>query len=156
FPPFVKSIAVQPDGRVLIGGSFTNVNGASRNRIARLNADGTVDGSFSSYVEIFFDPDYNPSSVASMAIQPDGKILMAGTFYRIDGVTRRGIARLDAGGTLDTNFAAVSGAPDVRAVALQSDGKVLIGGTFTSINGTNRNRIARLNADGSLDLSFDS
>ena len=144
----VYSIALQPDGKILIGGSFTSYNGTSRKYIARLNADGTLDASF------------NPGTgangyVNSIALQPDGKVLIGGEFASYNRTTRRRIARLNADGSLDASFNPGSGANgSVYSIALQPDGKVLIGGYFTSYNGTSRNRIARLNADGSLDASF--
>jgi uncharacterized delta-60 repeat protein len=71
----VHSIAVQPDGKVAIGGYFTSVNGSSRNRIARLNADGSLDSSF--------NPGPGPNNpIDALANQPDGKVLIAGGFNR--------------------------------------------------------------------------
>jgi uncharacterized delta-60 repeat protein len=144
----IYSAAVQPDGKILIGGAFTNYNGIGRNRIARLNADGSLDASF------------NPgtganSSVITIAVQPDGKILICGTFTIYNGTGRHCFARLNADGSLDATFNIGTGPNNsVYTIALQPDGKILIGGYFTSYNGTGRNRIARLNADGSLDTSF--
>ncbi len=137
----VYSVAVQPDGKILIGGRFTEFSGTSRIRIARLNTDGTLDTSF------------NPSAganqnVYSVAVQPDGKILISGNFTEYDGTSRIRIARLNADGTLDTSFNPGTGAgSDIEWIALQSDGKILIGGDFTEYNGTSRNGIARLNGD---------
>jgi uncharacterized delta-60 repeat protein len=146
----VNAVAIQSDGKIVIGGTFTSVNGTTRNRIARLNADGTL------------DTDFNPgtganNTVWTVAVQPDGKIVIGGAFTTVDGTTRNRIARLNADGTLDTSFGnGLAGASStVRAVAVQSDGKVVIGGDFTSVNGITINRVARLNADGSLDATFD-
>jgi len=145
----VDTIALQIDGKVLIGGGFTQVNSVGRNRIARLNADGSLDTSF------------NPGTgtnaeVDTIALQNDGKVLIGGKFTQVDGVGRSRIARLNADGSLDTSFDTSTGANEtVYDVALQSDGKVLIGGILTQVNGVGRNRIARLNADGSLDTGFD-
>jgi uncharacterized delta-60 repeat protein len=144
----VRAIAMQSDGKLLIGGSFTSYDGTARNRVARLNADGTLDTSF--VVGTGVD-----SSVWSVALQPDGKILIGGDFTSYDGTARGRVARLNADGTLDGSFTPGAGA-DARvwSVALQPDGKVLIGGDFTSYGNTSRNGIARLNADGSLDTTF--
>ena len=146
----VRHIALQPDGKMLIGGSFTSYNGAARNRIARLNADGSLDASF--------NPGIGASGeVYSIALQPDGKILIGGPFTSYNGTSRNGIARLNADGSLDASFDPGSGALNsnhIACIALQPDGKILIGGYFTSYNGTSRNRIARLNVNGSLDVSF--
>ena len=136
----VRSIVLQADGKILVGGDFTNIDGQTRNRIARLNTDGTADS-------------FNPSAdmnVRQLALQTDGKILVVGNFTTINTVTRNSIARLNADGTLDTNFVANANS-DVNTVALQSDGKILVGGSFLMINGQNRRLIARLNTDGTAD-----
>jgi len=144
----ILTVAVQADGKVLIGGEFTTVEGAGRNRIARLNADGTLDTSF--------DPGAGADDrVRTVAVQPDGKILIGGSFTAVDGVARNRIARLNADGSLDTSFDPGTGADiAVRTMVVQTDGKVLIGGDFTTVNGVARSHIARLNADGSVDTSF--
>ncbi len=141
----VWALAVQADGKIVVGGDFTTVNGAGRLNIARLNADGSLDSGF------------NPGSGAnnyiySLALQPDGKILIGGIFGTVNGVARNGIARLNTNGSLDTSFNPV--ANTTRSIVLQADGKIVIGGQFNTVNGTPRNGIARLNADGSLDTSF--
>ncbi|MBP1750267.1 MAG: hypothetical protein H6Q52_2806 [Deltaproteobacteria bacterium] len=143
----VLSIVPQKDnGKILIGGWFTTIGGVTRNRIARLNADGSLDTTF------------NPNAsdrVWYIALQADGKMVIGGDFTTIGGVTRNRIARLNADGSLDTTFN-----PNVNdsvdSIALQEDGKVLIGGKFTSVGGVTRNNIARLNADGSLDTAWSS
>ncbi len=145
----VYAVASQPDGKVLIGGQFTQVDGTAYGAIARLNADGTPDTTF------------NPGtgangSVRALVLQDNGKVLIAGEFTQVNGIARARVARLNPNGSLDTTFNPVSGPDDVvRAVARQSDGKVVIGGDFTQIGTTGRAHIARLNADGSLDITFD-
>jgi len=145
----VNVIALQPDGKIIISGSFTRYNGVGRNRIARLNADGSLDTTF------------NPragadDAVNAIAIQPDGKIVMGGSFTTYNDVERNFIARLNADGSLDTTFAPRAGANDaVNTIALQPDGKIVIGGSFTAYDDVARNFLARLNADGSLDTSFE-
>jgi uncharacterized delta-60 repeat protein len=147
-PVFV--VVVQPDGKILIGGDFTTLspNGGgmvTRNHIARLNPDGTLDTAF--------NPNAN-DSVFSIAVQADGQILAGGLFMSIGGQTRNHIARLDAttglADSLDPN------ANDaVFSIAVQADGKVLAGGNFTSIGGQTRNHIARLDATTGLADSLD-
>ncbi len=146
------TVVQQPDGKVLIGGSLTMFNGVSlglRN-IARLRADGSLDGSFLNGMS------GAGGAVNDIALQPDGKILIGGSFYAVNGVSRGGIARLNADGSLDGTFLnGMSGAGGaVNAIALQPDGKVVIGGGFGTVNGASHNGLARLNADGSLDESF--
>jgi uncharacterized delta-60 repeat protein len=143
----VIGIAAQADGKVLIGGTFTGVRGVTRNRIARLNADGSLDTGFNPNADF---------TVNGVAVQADGKVLIGGQFTTVGGVGRNRIARLNADGSLDTGFnpnVSTLGSV-VNSIALQADGKVLIGGTFTTVGGVTRNRIARLNADGSLDTGF--
>ena len=146
----VLASAVQSDGKILIAGEFTQVGGTSRNRIARLNADGGLDTSFA--------PGTGANNwVKCVAIQPDGKIIIGGWFTSYNGVACGRIARLNVDGTLDATFTPGSGASSsLNAITLQSDGRILIGGDFTTYNGTARGRIARLNVNGSLDATFTS
>jgi uncharacterized delta-60 repeat protein len=146
----ISSVAVQSDGKVLIGGSFGTVNDVSRSNIARLNADGSLDSAFQMGLS---GADYE---VRSIVVQPNGQLLIGGSFTYVNGVRRLGIARLNADGTLDNGFLnGLAGANgSVFAVAVQSDGKVLIGGFFTTVNGVSRTNIARLSADGTLDSGF--
>ncbi|MFQ3590922.1 MAG: BACON domain-containing carbohydrate-binding protein, partial [Chloracidobacterium sp.] len=147
--PSVQEIAVQADGRVVVGGQFSNVNGVGRNNMARLNSNGSLDTAF------------NPGSgtddtVQTVVIQSDGKLLIAGFFTSVNGIPRGRVARLNPDGTVDSGFASGSGANEVvSAMALQPDGRVVIGGDFTSVGGSSRNRIARLSASGGLDPTFD-
>ena len=138
------TLALQPDGKLLIGGSFTTVNASNLNRIARFNTNGTLDGSF--------NPNAN-GSVNTIAVQPDGRILLGGDFTSIGGTHRNRLARLNADGTLDTNFNP-NVSSTVSTLALQADGRIVLGGSFTNVGGLTRNRLARLNADGSVDTTF--
>ena len=144
FDRYVGAIAVQPDGKILIGGNFTNILGVARTNIARLNTDGTLDTAF--------DPNAN-SDVNAIAVQADGKILVSGSFTSIGGQTRNYIARLDATTGLADSF---NPNPNgiVRPIAIQADGKILIGGAFSTVLGVTRTNIARLNTDGTLDTAF--
>lgn len=146
---FVRASALQPDGKVIIGGNFTTYNGTNRNDIARLHADGSLD------VDFAVGTGFN-SVVSVIALQPDGKVLVGGNFTTFNGTSCVRIARLNADGTLDTGFNSGTGpSTSVFAIAVQTDGKILIGGNFTTFNGTARARMARLNADGTLDATFD-
>jgi uncharacterized delta-60 repeat protein len=143
------AIAIQADGKILVGGYFTTLCGQTRNHIARLNLDGTLDNTFNPGAD---GPP--PPSVRTIAVQPDGKILVGGYFSTLGGQTRNCIGRLNADGTLDTSFKP-SANSYVFAIAVQADGKILAGGYFTSLGGQTRNHIGRLNSDGSLDTTFD-
>jgi uncharacterized delta-60 repeat protein len=155
----VRAIAVQSDGKILIGGSFTKVGGGgfgntTRNHIARLNADGSVDASF--------NPGAN-NDIIAMAVQTDGKVVVGGLFTTIGGggtgsTTRNRIARLNADGSVDASFNPGANAA-VESLVLQSDGKIVVGGSFTTLGGggtgsTPRSSIGRVNADGSVDATF--
>ena len=142
----VRKVSLQPDGKILLAGLFSSIGGVTRNSIARLNADGSLDTSF------------NPlgganNIVTDIVRQPDGKILISGVFSVINGVNRPFIARLNTDGSTDTTFDAAANS-SVFTVQLQPDGKILVGGAFTSIGGAPRNRIARLNSNGSIDSTF--
>ena len=142
---FVHSIAVQADGKILAGGEFTSIGGQTRNRIARLETDGRLDQP----LDLGLLP--AASAVEATAVQPDGKVLIGGTFSSVLGVPRNNIARLNTDGTLDTLFNPNAN-NRVDAIAVQSDGKILAGGLLPGSRQTadhdTRNRIARLNADG--------
>jgi uncharacterized delta-60 repeat protein len=154
----VFAIVVQPNHKILVGGgafeaSFTG------NHVVRLNRDGSLDASF------------NPGSgeddaVHAIGLQRDKKVVIGGAFTTVQDLPRRGLARLNEDGSLDSDYRPVlegslgflpggfAAATGVYAMALQQDGRLVIGGNFSAANGTVRNGIARLNADGSLDASF--
>ena len=145
----VNSVALQSDGKILIGGLFTTVDGQTRNHLARLNVDGSLESTAT------FNPGTGANeNVYSVVVQPDGKILLGGLFTSVDGQTRNSIARLNADGSLEgaATFNPGTGANgSIRSIVQQADGKILLGGEFTSVNGQPRNHIARLHPDGSLE-----
>ncbi|MCW5959046.1 MAG: VCBS repeat-containing protein [Pyrinomonadaceae bacterium] len=146
----VRTMKVESDGKILLGGSFSIVNGTFRNTLARLNADGTIDPSFSPSITAS-----TITSVDSLDLDLNGKILIGGEFSGVNGTSRRNIARLHSDGTLDTAFAPQNGTNlPVRSVLPESDGGILIGGDFQIFNNLPKYRIARLNSDGSLNQSF--
>jgi uncharacterized delta-60 repeat protein len=138
-------LRVQADGKILALGDFNSYNGTARAKLARLNADGSLDGTFTPSI---------PSTANSIELQPDGKILVLGGSMGINGFGRTGVARLNSDGTLDTSFNPVISSPTVWVAVVQPDGKIVFGGTFGTVNGVSRPNLARLNADGSLDLTF--
>lgn len=199
----VSAFAVQPDGKVVIGGTFSDYGSDSRSNLARLNADGTIDrtfanrgvygscsavrlqsdgkilvgGWFTDFISVTstrvarsrimrlnadgsLDPSFNPGAggeVIDFAVQPDGKILVAGNFTTFAGQAVNRLARLLSDGTLDPTFAIGTGASyTVFAVCVLPDGKVLVGGSFTYFNGSTVGRIVRLTATGAIDGSFAS
>ena len=94
----VNAVAVQPDGKILIGGYFTSVNGSAQSLVARLNADGSLDLSFNSPVM----SNSNFGGVNALALQPDGKILVGGHF--LIGTEVKNTVRLNSNGSLDGTF----------------------------------------------------
>jgi uncharacterized delta-60 repeat protein len=151
----VEAMALQPDGKILIGGGFAIYNGdaGASDGLMRLNANGTRDATFNSGGSGVNAP------ISAITLQPDGKILAGGSFTNYNGnpVSAR-LVRLNADGTPDTTFnAGGSGAnAPVRDIAVQTDGKILIAGSFISYNGetTASDGIMRLNADGTRDVHF--
>ncbi|MBK9989575.1 MAG: hypothetical protein IPP19_02265 [Verrucomicrobia bacterium] len=148
-----QSMAVQSDGKIVVAGLFTTFNGSSRNYIARLNSDGSLDTAF--------NPGTGFDTYAySVAMQSDGKIVVGGAFSSFNGTARKGVCRLNTDGTIDTTLAIgtglVSGTSTGRvfSLAVQSDGRILLGGDFTAFNGTARGNIARVDSTGALDTTF--
>ncbi len=144
----ITVMARQADGKIIIGGSFTSYNGTTVGRLARLNTNGTRDNTFTTTSGAI-------SNINAIALQPDGKIIIAGAFLIYNGTVVNRIVRLNSNGTIDNTFAVGSGFnSNVIAMALQADGKLLAAGLFTTYKGTAANRIVRINTDGSMDNSF--
>jgi uncharacterized delta-60 repeat protein len=162
---FIRSISICPDGKVIVQGPFTNINGMNRMNLVRLNADGSIDATFNPASRTGqLKAGYGPS-IHAHAVQPDGKVIVGGSFTALDGISRNGIGRLDLDGSLDRTFDPGSGigiaglnivSEGVISIAVQSDGKVLLGGRFSSINGISRPGVARINSDGSPDAEFNA
>jgi uncharacterized delta-60 repeat protein len=196
----VTALTMQPDGKIIVVGKFSTVGGASHNRIARLNSNGTVDSAFtvslgSDAHAVLYTPDGRiwvggnfgllrinaitgavdtpagsdaiSGAVFALALQSDGKVVIAGKFGRVGTTARRNIARIGTDGRVDTTFKAdtdnsvdtdgagtASVASSAFALAVQPDGKVLVGGYFVRINGVARRYFARLNSNGTVDTAF--
>src|SRR5437588_6470286 len=144
----VLALALQTDGRIIVGGQFSQVDLTQRFNLARLNSDGSVD--------LSFDPGNGPNGdVNAIVIQPDGRILIGGTFIGYNGFARGGVARVLGNGMLDSSFdSGVGTVGHVLALALQHNGQIVLGGRFVQYSGINRNFIARVFSDGSLDFGF--
>lgn len=144
----VTTLTLQPDGKVIMGGDFTLFDGIAQNKIIRFESNGTKDVSFG------IGSGFN-STVKTIVIQTDGKLLVGGNFTMFNGDSTNYLIRLNTDGTKDANFNIGDGFNDyVKTIALQSDGKILIGGNFTQFNGENQNYCMRLNSDGTKDESF--
>src|SRR6185503_16953794 len=143
----VRAVALEPGGKILLGGTFFYINGLIRENLGRLKIDGSEDG-------------YNPSpngQIWTIAAESSGKALVSGGFTTIGGANRKNLARLQSGGMNDLTFDPGTGINNTAYSMIPlANGKWLIGGSFTTYNGIPRTRIARINADGTLDATFDA
>ena len=157
----VHALALQGDDEVIVGGSFTTFRGASRNSLARLHTDGSLDA---------FSPglafgSYNGAtpSVQAVAVQADGKILVAGSFTVLNQPGGGGVARLNADGSLDSTFNVGTGVVDdggavgtAYTLNVLPNGEILVGGAFVTFDGVATAGLVRLHANGSLDTTFNA
>ncbi|MFD0862530.1 T9SS type A sorting domain-containing protein [Sungkyunkwania multivorans] len=146
----VESIAIQPDGKIIIAGSFTSYNGTSINRLARLHPDGSLDNSF--------NIGSGPSGIVyKVKVLPNGKIFIAGSISRYNDQDCDFIVKLNSDGSRDTSFTVVhnsnqsSPAYDFHVLP---DGKVLLAGILNDFAESGTRTLVRLNADGSHDTTF--
>ncbi len=150
----ILALALRTDGKVVIAGFFSSVNGTNRPSIARLNADGSLD--------LGFNPGSGPNAeIDSVAEQADGKLLIGGFFSTFNGSARSGLARLNSNGSLDAGFnpsLAVGNNFNQRVVlsiVVQPDGRIIVGGLFNQVSGIlTRQNLARFDANGNLDANF--
>lgn len=148
---YVYSIALQPDGKMILGGNFTSFNGKIANYITRIDSTGRMDNSFNMAGIGTNGP------VVKLLLQQDGKILLAGNFSTYNGTAGISCIRLNNDGSRDTSFKTGSGAnAGIRSMAIQADGKILIGGSFTAFNGWVNPFLIRLNTNGTVDENFNT
>ena len=151
----IYDIKIQYDGKILLGGIFTQCSGETYNGIVRLNSDYTIDNTF--IVGVGFT-----GSVRKIIVQDDGKILCGGGFTEYSGMTRNCIIRLNSDGSVDNTFNIGSGFADtlygygayVTEIFVQNDGKILVGGYYDQYSGQTASAIIRLNSDGTIDDTF--
>lgn len=158
FPNNLRSLTVQADDKILVGGNLDSYNGQAVANLLRLNADGTRDAGFS-VGPLGLTAAGNPTSPNSgtpetILVQPDGKIVVGGLFAQVGGAPASNLVRLNADGTPDNTFLSTGTNGSVRTLARQPDGKLLVGGLFTQVNGQAGGGLVRLNADGTRDASF--
>jgi len=146
---FVSSIVQQPDGKILVGGNFANANGTARINLVRFNLDGTLDATFNPGTG-------NDNSTITVAVQPDGRILVGGTFTIFNGAPRQSIVRLNTDGSLDISFnpteLSVGTIANTSDIIVLPGGKILIGGRY--MPGNSFQRLLRLNSNGTIDATF--
>jgi uncharacterized delta-60 repeat protein len=139
-----RKFVQQPDGKIVFAGFFATVGGVTRENMARLNLDYTLDT---------FNPVPN-STVRDVFLRPDGRMLIGGDFTQVGGIAQNHLALLNADGTLNTTITYTAGAA-VYAFADQSDGKVIAVGNFTTFMGAGGiNYVARINANGTRDTGY--
>lgn len=147
----IKTITVQPNGKILIGGNFLSYNGTLINRIARLNENGSIDKTF----KVGLGAD---NSISKIMIQPDEKIVVAGAFTKYNNVPAKGLVRLNKNGTVDNTFNAkiTDSLLSIHQIAVLSNGKIIITGSARNFFGDMRKYIEtiRLNKNGDRDYSF--
>jgi uncharacterized delta-60 repeat protein len=142
----IKASAIQADHKIIIGGLFSAVQFQSRNHVARLSADGSLDTSF------------NPGTgtngnVYAIAAQADGKIIIGGDFTSYNNQAVQNIVRVHADGSIDASYTpTVNGI--VYSLELQNDNKLIVGGSYVEVNSQTRFNLVRLNTDGTLDPAF--
>ena len=153
FNSTVQDLKLQSDGKVIVTGQFTSYSGSTRNRIARLNTNGTYDTTYN------IGTGLNQNGFA-VAIQSDDKAVIVGnsmTTYS-GSVIGTGSLRINIDGTRDTTFNNGTGFTATTrvgyAVDIQSDGKIVIGHGATQYSGSTVTRLMRLNTNGTLDNSF--
>ena len=141
---FVRALALQSDGRVLVSGAFTVFADTNRNYIARVNADGSHD--------LTFNPSNGPNAlVSAVGVIPDGRVIIGGAFTNVNGTTYRRVARLLTNGLPDPNFNEVPNFnAAVTVLSIQADGRVLVGGGFS----VPIRSLTQLRLNGSVDTSF--
>jgi uncharacterized delta-60 repeat protein len=152
--PAVFSIKTTATNKILVGGAFTGLNGASAGHFIQLNSNGTVDSTFKTALGTAAN-DY----VKAIVVQSDGKILVGGGFSSFNGTSAGRLVRLNSDGTLDSAFMANIGSGfnvEVESIVVQPDNKILVSGGWATFNGVSRPRILRLNSDGTLDGTFNA
>lgn len=144
----VYAIAVDGEGRILVGGSFVQVGGEERQNLVRLLPDGRL------------DPSFAPGSgtnrpVHAIALQEDGKILIGGSFTRYRGQTLRYLARLEEDGSIDRTFNyGIGPNHEIQSIALTGEGEILLGGGFFRFSGQPVLQLTRLDGEGRRQESF--
>lgn len=133
-------IARQENGKYIVAG------GLSSAYLRRFESDGEIDADFF--------PNPSGMSIDAVAIQSDGKILVAGDFSVISNMLASRFVRLNTDGSLDTSFPNLNPNGRVSSITVQEDDSIFIAGNFNMLGTQVANKIARLNADGSIDTNF--
>ena len=147
----VNALAIQSDGKILVGGTYTTWNGtASIGRLVRLNSTGAIDAAYTTNNGTGAN-----GSIFSLAIQSDGKCVVVGNFTLWNGTAVNYFVRLNTDGTRDATYT-VAAPVGVRKLVMQSDNKVVVTGNFTNWGGVTVKGLVRLNTNGTLDTTFNA
>lgn len=157
-----SAIAVQADGKIVVAGSSDSVDPRYDFALARYNSDGTLDTTFVIDGRVTTDFFGYSDLAYALAIQPDGKIVAAGTAYMISGYSDFALARYNRDGSLDHTFGVkgkittdfYGGIDEVWSLAIQPDGKIIAAGRAISRITNDDFAFARYNPDGTLDVTF--
>ena len=147
----VYIIKRQVDGKILVGGTFTSVNGITRNRLLRLNANGTEDVDFNYNLGSGFD-----GRIYDIGILSDGSIIVVGNFTYSNSNYSPNIAKLYSDGNVDYSFSGNISTRNgyVNKLYVLNDDSIILCGTFSVFNGTDRYKLYKLYSDGTEDVSF--
>jgi len=150
----VQTLAIQSDGKIIVGGDFIGYSGTSKNRIVRLNTNGSVDNTFT------IGSGFN-NRVSTIAIQSDGKIIVGGSFTSYSGVTKNSYVRLNSNGTIDNTFTITTGAgnsQNLKIVTINmitgTTTSIFMGGDFKTINGISRINAVVLTTGGTVNTTM--
>lgn len=145
----IHAMSQQADGKIVVVGGFSSVNGQARAYAARLNVDGSLDSSFVADVD---------GPLHAAMVLPAGDLMVGGRFSHVGGTARSLLARLDSSGGLDQGFDAgfaMQGTSDeVRTIVRQPDGRLLVGGRFAVVANQPHRSLVRLEPDGASDSGF--
>ena len=162
FDDVAYSVAIQSDGKIVVAGYSLNSGGNWDFALTRYNANGSLDISFDGDGKV--TTDFGSIDTAySVAIQSDGKIVVAGYSGNTPANSDFALTRYNSNGSLDTTFdgdgkvtTAIGISSDYAfSVAIQSDGKIVVAGYSLNSGGNWDFALTRYNANGSLDISFD-
>lgn len=144
-------MALQPDGKILVGGKFTSYNEIQANRIIRLNNDGSVDSGFLSGTA------FSNDGVTVIKIDSANNIMIGGSFTgKYNGISVNRLVFLNANGTIKSNFDIGSGPTSASVLTLENDidGSWFVGGSFSVFDSQNQGRLTKIDSEGVLDIGY--
>jgi uncharacterized delta-60 repeat protein len=142
-------VAIQTDGKIILGGGFQLYDGNLANRIVRINTNGTYDATFNTVSGL-------NNTANDLVIQQDGKVIVCGAFTTYNGNSSPYIVRINTDGSYDSTFNVGTGLDQAGdGICLQNNSKIIVvASPITSYNGNTISNIVRINTDGSFDNTF--